>query len=305
MAFIASRAFGFFIIIAAIGVVVVLWVQCGRNNGCTFSAPVQASPVPTVTPESGFGTMDIHVDGLIQGAQVTSPLTITGKAIPDWYIGGAFTVRLLDAAGHGLAYTQAHPTATTAANGFIPFSAQMAFFPTTPNGMLIIEKNLGSGLPDFPSTIALPVTFPNYINVTPTPIPSDTPTPIPSVSVTPATTGVLKGVMTIGPLCGSGQTGASCSPSVKMFADRPITVSSSDHSQLIATIIPSPDGTFAQELPAGKYYIFMLPQILGSISGVPTTVTITSGKTTTLNISVDTGIGEGQQVDTSTSQDGF
>lgn len=291
--------------IAAIGVVVLLWVQCGTSNGCTFSAPVKATPIPLVTPEGGFGTSEIHIDGLTQGSQVVSPLTITGKAIPDWYIGGAFTVRLLDAAGHGLAYVQAKPTATTAVNGFIPFSATFAFFPTTSQGTLIVEKNLGSGLPDFPSTIALPLTFPNYSIATPTPMPTQQITPTPVPSATPISTGVLQGVMTIGPICASGQTGAACSPSVKMFADRPITVSSADQSLLIATIVPGPNGAFAQELPAGKYYVSMLPQILGSITGVPTTVTITAGKTTTLNIDVNTGIGEGQQADTAASADGF
>lgn len=307
MTFIASRAFGLLIIVAAIIVVIILWAQCGSNNGCTFTAPVKATPIPP--PVGGFGTTEIHIDSLTQGARVTSPLTITGKAIPDWYIGGIFTIRLLDAAGHGLAYVQAKPTATSAVNGFIPFSAQIAFFPHTPNGTLLLEKNLGSGLPDFPSTVALPVSFPNYTNITPTPPPaggpSPTPTPQPSVSATPVTMGILQGVMTIGPICAPGQTGATCTPSVKMFADRPITVSSKDQSKLIATIIPGPNGAFAQELPAGKYYISMLPQILGSITGVPTTSTITSGKTTTLNINVNTGIGEGQQVDTSSSAGGF
>ncbi|MCE9642960.1 MAG: Gmad2 immunoglobulin-like domain-containing protein [Candidatus Andersenbacteria bacterium] len=305
MTSIASRLFGLLIVVAAIGVVIVLWVQCGNNNGCTFSAPVKATPIPSITPEGGFGTSEIHIDGLKQGSQVVSPLTITGKAIPDWYIGGAFTVRLLDAAGHGLAYTQAKPTVTTAVNGFIPFTATIAFFPTTSQGTLIVEKNLGSGLPDFPSTVALPLSFPNYINATPTPLPISTPTPLPSVSATPVTTGILQGTMTIGPICASGQTGAACAPSVKMFADRPITVSSSDQSLLIATIVPGPNGVFAQELPAGKYYISMLPQILGSITGVPATVTITAGKTTKLNIDVNTGIGEGQQADTAASADGF
>jgi hypothetical protein len=289
MTFIASRLFGLLIIIIAIGVVIVLWVQCG-GNGCSFTAPVKQSPLPTIALDNEFGTPEIRIAKLIQGSEITSPVSIQGKAIPDWYIGGEFTVRLLDGAGHGLAYAQAKPLATQAVNGFIPFQADLAFSSSTPDGTLLFEKNLGSGLPNFPSTIALPVKFTHYVSATPAPTIIETATPTPIPSATPVTTGVLQGTMTIGPICPTSQTGAECRPSVKMFAERVISVYQADKTTLVLKITPGADGQFAQELPAGKYYINMIPQIMGSITGVPTTITVAAGKTSTLDISVDTGI---------------
>ncbi|MEO6077722.1 MAG: hypothetical protein ABIP54_02970 [Candidatus Andersenbacteria bacterium] len=297
MTFIASRLFGLLIILVAIGVIVVLWVQCG-SNGCSFTAVVKPSPSPIITDSNEFGTPEIRIAKLIQGSEISSPVVIQGKAIPDWYIGGKFTVRVLDGSGHGLAYAQATPTATTASNGFIPFQAVLAFFPSTPDGTVLFEKNLGSGLPNFPSTIALPVKFTNYIAITPTPVPTmiETATPTPVPSATPVTTGVLQGAMTIN----------ISRPSVKMFAQRVISVYEADKTTLVIKIVPGADGRFAQELPAGNYYVDMIPQILGSITGVPTSVTITPGKTTTLNIAVDTGIQTPENTITDTQpSDGF
>ncbi len=302
MTFVASRMFGLLLILLSIGVVIALWAQCG-NNGCSFIPAQKVVPTPVPTSLPGFGTNEIHILGILQGDGIKSPVTITGKAIPDWYIGGAFTVRLLNGAGHGLAYAQAKPDNPTPVNGFIPFTVTFAFFPDTPNGTVLFEKNLGSGLPDFPTTVALPVSFPGYVQATPTPEPTESATPTPIPSATPVTTGILKGTMKIGPICPTEQSGKACTPSVKMFADRPISISKTDQATLVTTIIPGPTGEFSQELPAGQYYVSMAPQIMGSITGVPTTITITAGKTTTLNISVDTGIQTPQNTDT--SPDGF
>ncbi|HSX24945.1 MAG TPA: hypothetical protein VLG69_03190 [Candidatus Andersenbacteria bacterium] len=303
MMFAASRMFGLFLVVIAIGVVVALWAQCG-SNGCSFIPQQKIVATPTSTPVAEFGTNEIHVAGIMQGDSIQSPVIITGEAIPDWYIGGSFTVRLLDSAGHGLAYAQAKPSDPTPVNGFIPFTVSFAFFPNTPTGTVLFEKNLGSGLPDFPTTVALPVSFPNYTQATATPEPVISPTPTPTPSATPVSTGTLKGTMTIGPICPVQQSGKTCASSVKMFADRPITVSKTDQAMAPITIIPGPTGEFSQELAPGQYYVSMVPQIMGSITGVPTTIKITAGKTTTMNISVDTGIRTPENTDTASS-DGF
>ena len=306
MAFVGSRMFGLIVILLAIGLVIALWVQCG-SGGCAFTASQTAAPTPLIAKDNRFGTPEIHITNIRQGDGITSPVTITGEAIPDWYIGGTFTVRLLDGTGHGLAYAQAQPLAKTAVNGFIPFTVTFAFFPHTANGTLLFARNLGSGLPNFPTTVAMPVSFPLYTKVTSTPLPTFIPppsaTPPPSASATPSTLGVLKGAMTIGPLCPRSQTGDSCKPSLKMFADRPITAQKTDDATSTTTITPGPTGEFAQELPAGQYLITMTPQILGTISGVPATITITAGKTTILNIAVNTGIQTEENTDT--TSDGF
>lgn len=305
MTFIASKALGILVVLAAIGVIVLLWIQC--QHGCVASVPKKV--ITTPTPVVAFGTNELHIISPLRGISVDSPLTITGEAIPDWYIGGAFTIRLLDEKGIGLAYAQAKPTTTTPVNGFIPFSATFAFFPHTQQGTLIFEKNLGSGLPDFPTTVAMPISFARVTPETPTiaPEPSNTATPAPDATVTPAQTGVLQGNVTIGPICPTEQSGAACRPSIKMYAERVISVYKEDKTTLVIKIVPGPDGSFAQELPPGTYYVSMIPQIMGSITGVPTTVTVHAGTTVNLSIAVDTGINTATNTinDETSSSDGF
>jgi hypothetical protein len=109
--------------------------------------------------------------------------------------------------------------------------------------------------------------------------------------VEPATLGTLNGLMTIGPICPVEHADNPCKPTAEMFAERKISVFAADKKTLITTVTPGSTGSFTVLLPAGTYYINMeKSSVVGSVKGLPTTVTIKAGGVILLSVDVDTGI---------------
>ena len=110
-------------------------------------------------------------------------------------------------------------------------------------------------------------------------------TPVTSISV-----GVLKGTMTIGPICPVERPGHPCKPTPEMFAARKIFVYAADRTTLVTTLTPDSQGNFSANLLAGSYFVDTEHQAVGHISGMPATIIIEKNKTVIINIDVDTGI---------------
>jgi hypothetical protein len=106
-------------------------------------------------------------------------------------------------------------------------------------------------------------------------------------------TGLLKGVITIGPLCPvqSLPPNPSCLPTADTYKSYPVSIWTSDGKNRVAQLSPELDGSYSTELPAGIYRI-----ILGNVqnriggSNLPVTVEIMSNNCIILDISIDTGI---------------
>jgi len=106
----------------------------------------------------------------------------------------------------------------------------------------------------------------------------------------PQSQGTLKGQVTIGPVCPVETVGNPCKPTAEMYAAAKVFVYTSDKKTLLKTITPDQNGKFSINLLPGTYFIDMIHQRMGGTTGVPTTITILSGKATTLNLDVDTGL---------------
>jgi len=104
--------------------------------------------------------------------------------------------------------------------------------------------------------------------------------------------GMLEGTMTIGPICPVERIDNPCKPTPEMFALRKVAVYKSDKKTMVTTLTPGGDGTFSMPLAVGIYYIDIASKQSGpgGVTGLPTTVTIKSGATIHLDISIDTGI---------------
>lgn len=102
--------------------------------------------------------------------------------------------------------------------------------------------------------------------------------------------GTLKGQMTIGPVCPVETINNPCKPTPEMYAAAKVFVYKMDKKTLVKTITPDANGRFSVSLPTGEYFIDMIHQRIGGTIGVPTTITIVSGKSVTLNLNVDTGL---------------
>lgn len=106
-------------------------------------------------------------------------------------------------------------------------------------------------------------------------------------------TGFLEGKISIGPICPveTIPPDPGCLPTAETYKAYPVSVWSSDGKIKVAQIYPSLDGTFNMELAPGNYLVILEnnQNRIGS-SNLPADISIVSENTTTLIISVDTGI---------------
>lgn len=93
------------------------------------------------------------------GATVTSPLMVSGRARGGWYFEASFPVRLLDADRNELAIAPAQAQGDWMTTEFVPFSVTLNFTTTATNGLLVLEKDNPSGLPENDASIEIPVVF--------------------------------------------------------------------------------------------------------------------------------------------------
>ena len=105
--------------------------------------------------------------------------------------------------------------------------------------------------------------------------------------------GVLEGRVTIGPICPVERfpPEPGCQPTEDTYKAWPIAVYESDGKAKVAQIWPGIDGAYSLELPAGEYIVDFEKKTLGLGGGsLPADIIIVAGKTTTLDIDIDTGI---------------
>lgn len=94
------------------------------------------------------------------GQLVTSPLVVTGEARGPWYFEASFPLKLLDDNGVVLAIGYAQAQGEWMTTDFVPFSGTLTFDPpSTPTGVLILEKDNPSGLPEYADQREIPVQF--------------------------------------------------------------------------------------------------------------------------------------------------
>ena len=106
--------------------------------------------------------------------------------------------------------------------------------------------------------------------------------------------GVLKGKITIGPLCPVERIppDPACLPTVETYRAWATAVFKAKDKIKFATIVPNLDGTFEIELPLGDYIVdYNVVRVIWiGKSNLPATISISHKDTTTFNINIDTGI---------------
>ncbi|MDP3901280.1 MAG: Gmad2 immunoglobulin-like domain-containing protein [bacterium] len=92
--------------------------------------------------------------------KVRSPLLVTGEARGYWSFEADFPVRLLDGKGKVLDTAIATMQGDWMSQDFVPFTATLRFaHPQTQVGLLILQKDNPSGLPEHDDEVLLQVTF--------------------------------------------------------------------------------------------------------------------------------------------------
>lgn len=105
-----------------------------------------------------------------------------------------------------------------------------------------------------------------------------------------AARGAVAGAVTIGPLCPVDEVGKPCAASPEAYAARKIVVYLADGATKVKEGDIDAKGLYRVELNAGTYVVDINHAGLDRSEDVPRTVTIEAGRTTLLDIAIDTGI---------------
>ena len=91
---------------------------------------------------------------------VKSPLLVGGLARGYWFFEASFPVRLFDANGKEIAVSPAQAVDDWMTEEMVPFQTKLEFStPETDTGILVLEKDNPSGLPEHDQKITVPVRF--------------------------------------------------------------------------------------------------------------------------------------------------
>ncbi|HUH78345.1 MAG TPA: hypothetical protein VLY83_00460 [Methanoregula sp.] len=101
--------------------------------------------------------------------------------------------------------------------------------------------------------------------------------------------GTLAGNVSIGPLCPVEPCRVSHAQELAAYAAHPLVISTAGGT-VVATVTADPDTGYSVSLGPGVYVIGAGGQGTGGSRDLPGTVTIVSGRTVRLNVSIDTGI---------------
>ncbi|MCL5950414.1 MAG: hypothetical protein M1132_01605 [Chloroflexi bacterium] len=103
--------------------------------------------------------------------------------------------------------------------------------------------------------------------------------------------GHLEGHVTIGPLTPVERVGVP-TPTVppQVYAARQLVVYQGDGKTVVQRVKIDGEGNYAVSLAPGSYVVGLAPSGVDRARDLPADVTITSGMTVTLNVSIDTGI---------------
>lgn len=136
----------FLVIIVAIIAVIAVFTVGGDSN-------------PDTEPASKDDL--IVVEKPLPGSAIKNPLTIEGRARGTWFFEATFPVMLTNWDGLIIAEGFATAQGDWMTEDYVPFTARLEF--TKPdygtNGILILQKDNPSGLPEHDNAIEIPVTF--------------------------------------------------------------------------------------------------------------------------------------------------
>lgn len=91
---------------------------------------------------------------------VVNPLKVIGEARGYWYFEASFPVKIFDANNNLLGQGIAQAKSDWMTENFVPFEATIEFQePTTQKGILVLQKDNPSGLPEHDDELRIPIYF--------------------------------------------------------------------------------------------------------------------------------------------------
>lgn len=123
--------------------------------GCAPTAQIVEAPTPPAEKADL-----IVVASPLPNATVSNPLQVTGEARGYWFFEASFPIRLEDENGNVLVQSIGTAQGEWMTEEFVPFTATLEFDPgTSTSGVLILEKDNPSGMPENADSLEIPVQF--------------------------------------------------------------------------------------------------------------------------------------------------
>ena len=118
------------------------------------------TPSPPPPPPPAQITGDVIVETPKNGALVQSPLLVKGKARGNWFFEANLPVTLKDQNGKALAQKGFQAKGEWMTTDYVEFEDTLVFAnPETEYGLLVIQNDNASGLPEFDKSFVVPVKF--------------------------------------------------------------------------------------------------------------------------------------------------
>ncbi len=123
-------------------------------------APIVETPSEKM-PATQNPTDFIEVTAPSANTQITSPLTLTGRARGPWYFEASFPIELQDSNGAVIVMTTAQAQGEWMTENWVPFTASLVF-PAQPAGSvgkIVFKRDNPSGEPANDMSVVVPVQF--------------------------------------------------------------------------------------------------------------------------------------------------
>ncbi len=103
----------------------------------------------------------IVVTSPIKDSEITSPLSVAGRARGQWFFEGSFPIVLIDSYGNTIAESHVTAQGEWTTSEFVKFVGNLEFnnYIKGSKGTLILKKDNPSGLPENDDSIEIPITF--------------------------------------------------------------------------------------------------------------------------------------------------
>lgn len=125
--------------------------------------PVVEAPAPIL--EKGEYKDLIKINTPTVGAEITSPIKISGEARGTWYFEASFPIYIVDWDGKIIGQGIATAESEWMTENFVPFTAEINFKTSeisgnySNRGVIIFKKDNPSGLPEFDDAYEMPILF--------------------------------------------------------------------------------------------------------------------------------------------------
>jgi hypothetical protein len=100
--------------------------------------------------------------------------------------------------------------------------------------------------------------------------------------------GIIQGKVSIGPICPVERIDMPCKVNPEVYTSRKVIIYKNDQKTVVEEKNLNPDGSYEFSLPAGEYYVNVIPQGIGILP--PKKIVVIENKTTQLDFDIDTGI---------------